>query len=64
MTTKPFLARYAVEQTQEECSTTTTYNPNAMLLFINGQPAVLDPNFADAGTTLATQTKRETTDDQ
>jgi len=63
MTTKPFLAGYAVEREHQKTATTAEYDPTTMVLLINGRAAVLEPTFGDRGITKETRVERETTDD-
>jgi hypothetical protein len=63
MTAKPYLAKYEVRHAQD-AKYEAVYDPNAMVLILNGQPAILDPHFDEQGQTSYTKVQRETQDDQ
>jgi len=63
MTSKPFLTRYDVWQVQHD-DATTTYDPQLMVLMLEGKPAVYEPTYEDRARTRITETQRETSDDQ
>ena len=63
-TAQPFLSRFGTVIRNEEPRRVPVYDPEKMLMTIDGKPAIWSEDYDDLKDTIITRVRRETTDDQ